>query len=318
MQCGKNLQGRFFSARHHCRLCGFAVCSNCCKFSIEFPEWGPEKQKVCRSCATPDTPLTMAGWLTKIGDCPLPGDAAGDSLAVGNNAELPSTSDVRSTGANTGGIAAAANGGVSNGPRDGSGPNHDTPARSAAEAPSMIDINSSGAHPVPKFRRWFELRGLNLMFGSVPGNGFNGTISLHDTKLVDVATQPQAFCIVGPRLARSYVFCAESVVERQRWVEQIHKAWEEYGMLGLHAGADGSGRLASGTFSGIGGGDSTVGGVAYAAGGGASGKGDGAHASTEVGRLFCGDSDDGSPGPMLFSLPPSWMLGSDKDSGRSK
>jgi serum/glucocorticoid-regulated kinase 2 len=52
--------------RHHCRCCGLITCTNCTCHQIIMPEWGPEKQRVCKRCAVPDAPPVLTGFLQKL------------------------------------------------------------------------------------------------------------------------------------------------------------------------------------------------------------------------------------------------------------
>jgi serine/threonine protein kinase len=136
-------------SRHHCRMCGYVTCAACTKFLVFIPEWGNEKQKVCRRCATPaDEPCVATGVLQK----------------------------------------------------------QDRKRLTGAE----------------KFQpRWFELRGLSLMYGKHEAAGLTGCINLTAVKVLDNVPHEAGFCLIGPRLHRGIVLKATGDEDKARWVNTI-------------------------------------------------------------------------------------------------
>eukprot|EP00672_Neobodo_designis_P025558 CAMPEP_0174836672 /NCGR_PEP_ID=MMETSP1114-20130205/6228_1 /TAXON_ID=312471 /ORGANISM="Neobodo designis, Strain CCAP 1951/1" /LENGTH=573 /DNA_ID=CAMNT_0016070679 /DNA_START=163 /DNA_END=1884 /DNA_ORIENTATION=+ len=73
-------------------------------------------------------------------------------------------------------------------------------------------------------KRWFALRNKAMIYSESPTVKPKGSIDITDAKVVDVAQHQHAFCLMGPRLARSYVLRCETPQDRERWVTEIRKA----------------------------------------------------------------------------------------------
>jgi serine/threonine protein kinase len=148
-------------SRHHCRMCGYVTCAACTKFLVFIPEWGNEKQKVCRKCATPESAKTMEGFLNK----------QGGKTFFGEKMQ----------------------------------------------------------------RRWFELRGMSLLYGTEPSTGMKGAINLEDVKVMEVASHANGFLLSGPKLQRGYVLSAEDAVSKRRWMDAIAAASSRGKQLAGHS-----------------------------------------------------------------------------------
>ena len=155
--------------RHHCRCCGFVTCGSCTQFTTVIADWSAtEKHKVCRTCALPETEVTMSGYLQKLGQKHVFGE---------------------------------------------------------------------------KFlKRFFELRGTNLTYSETEGTaGSKRLIDLEGARVMDAAMHSNAFCLVGPKLARGYIFSADTADEKTRWVQALSDALSGKTAGGGKGGAGGGG-----------------------------------------------------------------------------
>jgi serine/threonine protein kinase len=73
-------------------------------------------------------------------------------------------------------------------------------------------------------KRWFCLREKALIYADSPTSPPKGSISIHDVKVIDVATAQHAFCIMGPLLQRSYVLRCDTPQDKERWTQAIRRA----------------------------------------------------------------------------------------------
>eukprot|EP01063_Lacrimia_lanifica_P005224 TRINITY_DN12_c2_g1_i1.p1 TRINITY_DN12_c2_g1~~TRINITY_DN12_c2_g1_i1.p1 ORF type:complete len:629 (+),score=292.37 TRINITY_DN12_c2_g1_i1:68-1954(+) len=72
--------------------------------------------------------------------------------------------------------------------------------------------------------RWFEIRGDCFHYYEKQGGKRLGTIHLKNTKVVDCNMHRHAFCLMGPSLPRTYVLCADTETEKQRWWKFLESA----------------------------------------------------------------------------------------------
>lgn len=77
--------------------------------------------------------------------------------------------------------------------------------------------------------RYFELRGLTLLYSKEQGGQSFGQVDIEGAKIIDVAIHPNAFCLIGPKLQRGYVFSAESQEKKRQWIEAINASLSRQG-----------------------------------------------------------------------------------------
>lgn len=78
--------------------------------------------------------------------------------------------------------------------------------------------------------RYFELRGLTLLYSKEQGGQSFGQVDIEGAKIIDVAIHPNAFCLIGPKLQRGYVFSAESQEKKKQWIEAINASLSRQGV----------------------------------------------------------------------------------------
>ncbi|KAJ9456424.1 RAC family serine/threonine-protein kinase-like protein [Diplonema papillatum] len=78
--------------------------------------------------------------------------------------------------------------------------------------------------------RYFELRGAQgtLYYSAKKGGVPLGEIDLEQTTVAEAAIRPFSFCLLGPKLQRTYVLAAANPQEREKWMDAIKHASEHY------------------------------------------------------------------------------------------
>lgn len=104
------------------------------------------------------------------------------------------------------------------------------------EPPAMAGfLQKLGAKSIfgEKFqRRYFELRGVTLAYSNDKGTTAHGVINLENAKVMDVATHPNAFCLIGPKLQRGYVLSADTAEQKKLWMDKVNIALGSQGGAG--------------------------------------------------------------------------------------